>query len=141
MKIGITISLGKNTTFQSNGMLQNLYFLADSFNTIKGWECYFLYKSEGERDLVLPREFCISLNDYVQNNPFKFDVLILGSFTGNIFKQPIFKDTKLIALHCGARLVDDMFRSLHILIILITPNSFDVDEVWTLPILQETSDT
>lgn len=134
MKIGITIRMNENTTFQSNGMLQNLYFLADSLNKINGWECYFLHQGVPDPDLVLPRELCIPLDKYLKNNPFKFDALILGGFSGNIFKERVFEDTKLIALHCGARLIDDMFRSLHeIDNDDMALRFFDVDEIWTLP--------
>ena len=137
MKIGITIKFNQNSSFQSNGMLQNLYFLANSFNEIVGWDCFFLYKSDHEPDLLLPPKRCISIDSYLNDRLFNFDVLILAGFTGRIFSHSIFENTKLIVLHCGARLMDDIFRSLH----GAGDNEYQsfsatttrCDEVWTLP--------
>ena len=137
MKIGITIKFNQNSSFQSNGMLQNLYFLANSFNEIVGWDCFFLYKSDHEPDLLLPPKRCISIDSYLNHRLFNFDVLILAGFTGRIFSHSIFENTKLIVLHCGARLMDDIFRSLH----GAGDNEYQsfsatttrCDEVWTLP--------
>ena len=137
MKIGITIKFTKRTSFQSNGMLQNLYFLANSLNKIVGWQCFFLYKSDHEPDLLLPPERCISIDSYLNDRPFDFNVLILAGFTGKIFSHSIFKRTKFIVLHCGARLMDDIFRCLHG-VGNIQTHDFSIltarcDEVWTLP--------
>ena len=112
MKIGITIKLDRGISFQSNGMLQNLYFLANAFNSIKGWSCYFLYSSDVNPDFILQNDKCISLEKYLRSNPFEFDVLILGGFSSEIFNAPIFENTKIIVFHCGARLIDDTLKSL-----------------------------
>ena len=69
--------------------------------------------------------------------PFKFDVLILGGFTGDVFNNLIFNKTKFIVLHCGARLMDDIFRCLHDASSDSTscspPDTMRNHEVWTLP--------
>ena len=137
MKIGVTIQLYQSATFHSNGMFQNLFFLADSLNKIPGWDCYFLYKSDFEPDLILPAERCLPISQYLVNPPFKFDVLILGGFTGDVFNNSIFNKTKFIVLHCGARLMDDIFRCLHDASSDSTscspPDTMRYHEVWTLP--------
>ena len=51
------------------------------------------------------------IDSYLNDRLFNFDVLILAGFTGRIFSHSIFENTKLIVLHCGARLMDDIFRS------------------------------
>ena len=137
MKVGITIQLNRNGSFQSNGMLQNLYFLADLLDNIVGWECFFLYKSDYIPDLFISPEKCISIDSYLKHSPFEFDVLILGGYTGKVFTKSIFRNTKLIVLHCGARLMDDLFRCLHEVgndsIQYSFPDDIQYDEVWTLP--------
>ena len=137
MKIGVTIQLNKNLSFYSNGMFQNLFFLIDSLGSIPGWDCYFLYKSDFEPDLIIPPERCLSIAEYIVDPPFKFDVLILGGFTGDVFNNLIFKGAKLILLHCGARLMDDVFRCLHDVNSDFTscsaPDRMRYHEVWTLP--------
>ena len=137
MKIGLTIEFNKNSSFQSNGMLQNLYFLANSLNEVAGWECFFLYKSDHQPDLLLAPERCICIESFLNDRPFVFDVLILAGFTGSIFSHSLFKDTKIIVLHCGARLMDDIFRCLHGVgnnkIEPLSSLTTRCDEVWTLP--------
>ena len=135
MKIGITIKLDRGISFQSNGMLQNLYFLAKAFNSIKGWSCYFLYSSDVNPDFILQKDKCISLEKYLRSNPFEFDVLILGGFSSDIFNAPIFENTKIIIFHCGATLIDDTFKCLqHADFKEISYlQKLKIDQIWTLP--------
>ena len=51
-KIAITIDLSRD--YLSNGVQQNLIFLADCINQIKGKECFFLYIGElNSKNLIL----------------------------------------------------------------------------------------
>ena len=133
MNIGITIRFNKGTSFQSNGMFQNLFFLADALNTIDGWNCYFLYESNCTPNLILPPDKCISLNEFIQKTPFIFQVIVLGGFSSEIFSEPIFASTKLIAMHCGATMIDDIFKSLQDTTHKKIVSSIKVDKVWTMP--------
>ena len=136
MKIGITIKLNKGATFQSNGMLQNLYFLAEAFNEIDDFESYFLYSSDSEPELILEKDRCISFSEYIVKPCFEFDIIILGGFTSKMFSNTIFANTKIIAFHCGATMIDDIFKCLD-----QSEGSaksgqsseINVDEIWTLP--------
>ena len=130
MKIGITIKLDKGKSFQSNGMLQNLYFLAKAFNEVDEFECYFLYSSDFEPDLILEKNRCISINEYIVNL-FEFDIIILGGFSSKVFSNTT---TKIIAFQwCNNE--DDIFKCLDQLRVQPSGQSLaiNVDEIWTLP--------
>ena len=136
MKVGITIKLDKGRTFQSNGMLQNLYFLAKAFNRIEDCECYFLYSSDFEPDLILEKNQCISINDYLKSPHFEFDIIILGGFSSMVFAKNIFANTKIIVFHCGATMIDDIFKCLDqsdSIAKNVQAMPINVDEIWTLP--------
>ena len=136
MKVGITIKLDRGKTFQSNGMLQNLYFLAKAFNKIEDCECYFLYSSDFKPDLILEKNRCISIDEYVMNPPFEFDIIILGGFSSRVFLKTIFANTKIIAFHCGATMMDDIFKCLDqsdSIAKNVQAVPINVDEIWTLP--------
>ena len=133
MNIGITIRFNKGTSFQSNGMFQNLFFLADALNTIDEWNCYFLYESNYTPNLILPPDKCISLNEFIQKRPFIFQVIVLGGFSSEIFSEPIFASTRLIAMYCGATMIDDIFKSLQDTTHNKIVSSLKVDKVWTMP--------
>lgn len=136
MKIAITIKLGEGITFQSNGMLQNLLFLANAFNSIRGWDCYFLCLGDNKTNFSIDQKKCIHLNDYIENASFKFDLIILGGFSSTIFEGGVFANSKIVVFHCGATMVDDIRKCLN-----QTNHSGDkkspplpkVDEIWTLP--------
>ena len=136
MKIGITIKLDKGKSFQSNGMLQNLYFLAKAFNEVDEFECYFLYSSDFEPDLILEKNRCISISEYIVNPLFEFDIIILGGFSSKVFSNTIFANTKIIAFHCGATMEDDIFKCLDQSKSSAKTGqslAINVDEIWTLP--------
>ena len=133
MKIGITIQLYTGESFQSNGMFQNLVFLAQAFNTVEGWDCYFLYISDFEPDLIIPKHKCIRFSDYTESPPFEFDVIIFGGFMTDISNYLAFKNTKSVVFHCGATMFDDIFHCIsnHPDKSTLTSSSFDA--IWTLP--------
>ena len=134
MKIGITIQIKENFSFQSNGMYQNLVFLAKAFNSIKNWKCYFLFTGKEGVNLFIPPDNCINIDYFISEKPFQFDVIVLGGFISDKFESTSFSKTKFIAFHCGATLVDDMFHCLadDTPMALTAPN-IKIDEIWTLP--------
>ena len=136
MKIGITIQLGDGIGFQSNGMLQNLYFLFTSFNTVSNWDCYFLYLGENHLDFPRDQQRFIPLHHYIETFPFSFDVIIFGGFSiPSVFDSGVFSKTKIIILHCGATMIDDISKCLQQSDIPKGNNISlpKVDEIWTLP--------
>ena len=133
MRIAITIKLNSGESFQSNGMLQNLVFLARAFDSVEGWDCFFLYISDFDPDLILPKDQCLAFESYILNPPFTFDLVILGGFTTKRFNHQVFEKSKLILFHCGSTLFDDILYS-------ISGNdrssqlpSLVLDEIWLLP--------
>ena len=136
MKIGITIQLGSGIGFQSNGMLQNLYFLFTSFNTVNNWDCYFLYVGDNQLDFPPEQERFIPLNQYIESSPFTFDVIIFGGFSiPSVFESGVFSKTKIIIFHCGATMIDDICKCLEKSDLSKDGNVSlpKVDEIWTLP--------
>ena len=133
MKIGITIKLNSGESFQSNGMFQNLLFLAQAFNSVDDWDCYFLYISDCKPDLLLPKDQCLRFDDYLKQQPFKFDLIILGGFFSNTFSHSIFANSKLVVLHCGATMFDDIFHCLTFKSEGTELPSIKIDQIWTLP--------
>ena len=112
MRIAITIKLNSGESFQSNGMLQNLVFLARAFDSVEGWDCFFLYISDFDPDLILPKDKCLAFESYILNPPFTFDLVILGGFTTKRFNHQVFEKSKLILFHCGSTLFDDILYSI-----------------------------
>ena len=133
MKIGITIRLNTGESFQSNGMFQNLVFLAQAFNSVEGWDCYFLYISDYQPDLIIPSKKCIRFSDYTDSPPFEFDVIIFGGFMTDISSYSVFKNTKTIVFHCGATMFDDIFHCISNKPDNPTVSYSCFDAIWTLP--------
>lgn len=136
MKIGITIKLGDGIGFQSNGMLQNLYFLFTAFNTVSNWDCYFLYLGDNQLNFPPEQEKFIPLNHYIKSSQFKFDVIIFGGFSiPSVFESELFSKTKIIIFHCGATMIDDICKCLDQSDLPKGETAAlpKVDQIWTLP--------
>ena len=73
-KIAITIDLSRD--YLSNGVQQNLIFLADCINQITDKECFFLYIGKLENKNYILNYSCISYDVYLKEKVNTFDVVI-----------------------------------------------------------------
>ena len=133
--IGLTIDF--TIDFSSNGMQQNIIFLANCINSIPGRECYLIYFGDLIKNNFLREELCISYIDYINKNNLKFDIVIYSGFNpgqkNHLLDKQNNKSTKYVSIQYGNELVIDMQETLNgapkKLAEIITP----LDQIWTSP--------
>ena len=139
VNIAITIDISKG--FLSNGLQQNLIFLADCINLISGKKCYFLYLGVLNSASFISKYPCISYASYLKDKEFKFDLIIYGGFLPNpkdlSFDQSRWESTKSVSLQLGNEMNHDIDNSLHRsekkIKRSLTANLYSFDQIWTSP--------
>ena len=138
-KIAITIDLSRD--YLANGVQQNLIFLADCINQIRGKECFFLYIGELDSKNLILNYSCISYEIYLKEKVNNFDLIIYGGFLPqpdlHSFDRNRSKSTKFVYLQFGNELNEDIDSILH-------PSEkrnkesflvsmYEFDQIWTSP--------
>ena len=139
INIAITIDISKG--FLSNGLQQNLIFLADCINLISGKKCYFLYLGVLDDLNYISKYPCISYKNYLKDKNVRFDLIIYGGFLPNpkdhAFDQSRWKNTKFVSLQLGNEMNHDIDSSLHRsekkIKGFLTSNLYSFDQIWTSP--------
>ena len=138
-KIGITIDISRE--YLSNGVQQNLIFLADCINQIKGKECFFLYIGELQSNNLILSYSCISYEIYLKEKANIFDLIIYGGFLPqpdlHSFDRNRSKLTKFVYLQLGNELNEDIDSVIHpsekrnkeTFVV----NMYEFDQIWTSP--------
>lgn len=138
-KIAITIDLSRD--YLSNGVQQNLIFLADCINQIYGKECFFLYIGKlGNKNYILNYSY-ISYEVYLKEKVNNFDLIIYGGFLPqpdlHSFDRNRSRSTKFVYLQLGNELNEDIDSILHpserrndeTFVV----NMYQFDQIWTSP--------
>ena len=135
MKIGITLDF--SNSFWANGLQQNAVFLYELL-TRAGNECYYLFDKEPPHSLGNDH-LGMSIWDVLDDKSEKFDALILIGFDlhKEMYEQFLFRnqDTKIIMVHYGNKLFNDMHYSVGSDSknkTAVTPPAF-ISQVWTSP--------
>ena len=113
--IAITINLKHH--FLSNGMQQNIIFLANLINKIDDKNCFLLYFGELKNNNFIDPKKCISYEDYYDKNQYSFDLIIYAGFNPgqkrHLIDKSRHKNTKFICIQYGNELTDDIYYSLN----------------------------
>ena len=135
MKIGITLDF--SSSFWANGLQQNVVFLYETLSRA-GNECYYLFDKEPPHSLG-DNHLGMSIWDVLDDKSEKFDALILIGFDlhKEMYEQFMFRnqDTKIIMVHYGNKLFNDMHYSVGPASdnkTAVTPPAF-VSQIWTSP--------
>lgn len=135
MKIGITLDF--SIAMWANGLQQNLVFLYEILERA-GHNCYYITDKEPVEGLSKQHKG-MYLFDVLQDDAESFDVIILGGFDllPEMYSQLLSrnKNTKIIAIHYGNKIYDDMHYSLNTLqnsrVPILPPKN--ISQVWTSP--------
>ena len=135
MKIGITIDF--SIAFWANGMQQNIVFLYEALERA-GHDCYYITDKQPVAGLSKKHKG-MYLFDVLEDQSEKFDALILAGYgltdeMLNTLKLRNLK-TKIIAIHYGNKMFDDIHYSLQSVANERSPAnpSIHYDEIWTSP--------
>ena len=136
LNIGVTINFDKH--FLSNGLQQNIIFLANCLNNIPNLKCYFLYSGKVSNFIFIDKNLCISYSEYFNNQEYSFDMVIYAGFNPgqniHLRDKEKNKNTKFVIIQCGSELTDSIFYSLNNSRKKTQPEQVSpVDQIWTLP--------
>ena len=138
-KIAITIDLSRD--YLSNGVQQNLIFLADCINQITDKECFFLYIGKLDNKNYILNYSCISYEVYLKEKINNFDVVIYAGFLPppdvHAFDRSRYALTKFVYLQLGNELNEDIDSILHPSekrnAETFLANMYEFDQIWTSP--------
>ena len=138
-KVAITIDLSRD--YLSNGVQQNLIFLADCINQITDKECFFLYIGKLDNKNYILNYSCISYDVYLKEKVNTFDVVIYAGFLPqpdlHAFDRSRNALTKFVYLQLGNELNEDIDSILHPSekrnAETFVANMYHFDQIWTSP--------
>jgi hypothetical protein len=135
MRIGITIDF--SIAFWANGMQQNIVFLYEILERA-GHDCYYITDKEPVAGLSKQHKG-MYLFDLLEDKSEKFDTIIAAGFglTDEMYAQlkSRNKNTKIVAIHYGNKMYDDIHYSLQSVSNKRDParTSEHYDAIWTSP--------
>ena len=134
--IAVTIDFDK--PMLSNGMQQNIIFLADCINNISDKKCFLLYVGSPPNYDLVNKNLCISYDQYFAKKIVSFDLIIYAGFnpgqTRHVIDTERNKKTKFVCLLYGNELTDSIFYSLDNNFKKISREEVSpINQIWTSP--------
>jgi len=135
--IGITINFDIN--FYSNGLQQNVVFLFNLLNEIDTFNAFYLWEGKEINQEIVDKNKCIEYRDFLINDSFDFDLIIMMGFTfdDKVITKVKEKNqrAKVVLLQCGNQFIENMTYSLFDLKSNLSPlkSLKKIDQIWLLP--------